>query len=378
MSEDEDVPASLRAQGAFIPRPLPGDLSMRTRTFKVCAEAEGFLGRLNEASGRLTDPAPGSPLVRSTQVREVQSSANVDGVSAALLEVLVSQLPGVRPGSAVNPKVALYLRASDTAFDAVRDGAPIDVRLLCREAAAFAGGDVGVDDVWRDRHVCLGDPGEPEAFLLAAPPGPDSVAGLAQFVDWSAQDLPFPLVAKLALGHYQLTVQMPFRYGNGHIARIHVGLELVASKTLHGQVLPISTWIDGNRAEYWSRISRVVHEGDYEQWIEFFARGVLEVCRRELWLIDSLGRERDALLKRISGRNTGNIRRIVAELVSTPVTNHRQVVERYGMSKTNAIDLCKRLANDGILEPLDSKAYNKAYCNRELVRLLSLQDPLRP
>ncbi|WP_424186737.1 Fic family protein [Actinokineospora sp. G85] len=373
----KEIPPELWGREAFVPRPLPEDLGLASSTHRVSAGAQEALGRLDEAAVRLGDLSSESPLVRSTQVREVQRSASLDGVSGALLEVLAADLPGARTAPLMEARLARYVRASDTAFEAARRGVPVDTGLMCAIAASFAEDTATPDGVWRQEYTWLsGTVASGRPLLLAPPPGPDGVAGLEQFVTWAGSELDLSLVVRLALAHYQLEVSQPFALGNGHIARLFVSAELARTGVLRGQVLPISTWIDDHKQEYHDQIRRVADTGDYEPWIAFFGRGIQEVCYRELALIGRLEAARVDIAARVSGRNTGNIRKIVADLVATPVTNHRLIHERLGITRKNAGELCKRLVADGVLAALDDKTYGRAYYSPELIRLLSLIDPV--
>src|SRR5687767_13581297 len=75
------IPEALRGEGAYLPPPLPSDLALPAATYRRCAEAEHALGRLDEAADRL---GVRSALVRSTQVRDANSSAGLSGVVVGL------------------------------------------------------------------------------------------------------------------------------------------------------------------------------------------------------------------------------------------------------------------------------------------------------
>ncbi|OLR92688.1 hypothetical protein BJP25_21945 [Actinokineospora bangkokensis] len=368
------VPPDVLARGAFVPRPAPVPWLGAATTVEV-ARAQEVLGRLDQDARRLGGDRSSWPLVRSTQVREVQHSASLDGVQAALQEVLLSQLPHTRSGHRVPEQLAGYLRASATGFAAVAAGEPVDSRLMCRVAAQFAGADVEPDQVWREGYAWLGGPDPREAYLLASPPGPLLRAAAAQFDEWSAAE-PMLVVERVALGLYQWETWRPFQFGNGHIARLYVGLQLAASGVLSAQVLPISAWIDRNSDQYAEQIRRVVATGEYEPWIAFVARGVQQLCRQELRLIRRLEQARDDMLRRLSDKDTGMIRRIVADLVLTPVTNNRQIAELHGIDPKYANDLCRRISDRGLLEVVGK--YGKTYYSPELLKLMSLTDPADP
>ncbi|MGW5050351.1 Fic family protein [Actinokineospora sp. NPDC004072] len=366
------VPAEVVARGAFVPRPLPVP-ALGAATVVELAKAQEMLGRLDQDAKRLGGAGSSQPLVRSTQVREVQGSASLDGVQAALLEVLMARLPKARSGQEIPAQMSGYLRASEAGFAEVAAGAVVDARLMQRVAAQFAGAGVGGEEVWREDYAWLGGGPPSCAYLIAAPPGPQLQAAAAQFDEWStAPDM--LVVARAALGLYQWETTRPFKYGNGHIARLYVGLLLASSGVLSAQVLPLSTWIDRNVDDYARMIRAVVASGCYEPWIEFVAAGIQQLCDQELRLIRRLEQERDAMLRRLPAKDTGVIRRIVSGLVLTPVTNNAQIAELYEIGANYANDLCKRIAGYGLLKAVGS--YAKSYYSPQLLRLMSLTDPV--
>src|ERR671933_1638228 len=86
-----DIPARLRLGGAFLPRPLPSMVRLQPQTYRLLAEAEQAVGRLDEAASRLPNRAG---LVRLAQLRDVHGSGELGGVFAALRELLLADLRG--------------------------------------------------------------------------------------------------------------------------------------------------------------------------------------------------------------------------------------------------------------------------------------------
>jgi Fic family protein len=366
----------------FVPRPLPSDLILPSSINRGLAQAEQWLGRLDEATRRLPDPAA---LVRATQIREVQSSASLDDVTIALREVLLADLLPSR--SRVNPTLSRYLRASDFAFATVAGGAIIDVDLLVRITHEFRGvadadPERKADRLWRDEPGRIGRPPVAEGQLPTGPPGPHMNTAIAQWAAWTAEVCPLPLVGKLALGHYQLAMLQPFSSGSANLARLYIGLELVQAGVLRAQILPISMWLDRHSHEYQQQIRNVVETADFTDWIAFFSRGINEACRNQVRLIQDLEAARDHLLAQLADRgnnkNTGNIRRVLTSLVATPITNHNEIAQRHGLSTKAATDIAKRLIDAGLIQNMDNKNYRKVFVVPEFMRLLSLNDPPPP
>jgi hypothetical protein len=147
------VPAEVIARGAFLPRPLPVP-SLDDETVFELARTQEMLGRLDQDARRLGGASRSAAMVRSTQVREVQGSASLDGVQTALREVLLARLPG-RQVRAMPAAMDRYLRASDVGYEAALSRVRVDATLMCRVAGAF-GDEVEPDRVWRQGYAWLG------------------------------------------------------------------------------------------------------------------------------------------------------------------------------------------------------------------------------
>lgn len=363
----------------FVPRPLPSDLILPSSINRDLARAEQGLGRLDEAALRLPDRAA---LIRATQVREVQSSVSFDDVSIALREVLLADLLPARSEVAVT--LSRYLQASDAGFAAVARGAIIDVKLLVELHNKLRGitdsaGALGTDRLWHDEPDVAGTPVVNEGQLPTGPPGPHMNTAVEQWATWRAETSVLPLVAKLALGHCQLVKLEPFSSVSSSLARLYIGLELVQAGVLRGQILPMSMWLDRHAQEYEQQISNVMQTGEFTDWIAFFSRGIDEACRNQVRLIHDLEAARDDLLDQLAehgnGKNTGNIRRVLASLVATPITNHNEIAQRNRLSTKAATEIAKRLIDAGLIQNMDNKNYRKVFVVPEFMRLLSLNDP---
>ncbi|WP_190814649.1 Fic family protein [Saccharopolyspora pogona] len=350
---------------------------LRSRTHRAAATAEQALGRLDEAAQRLPDRAA---VVRATQLRGVQNSAGIDGVYAALHEVLLQELPGLQDTSGVPTLLRCYMEASDHASGALERGRPLDVTLLGELSALMAHDKAGKtaadkDAYWRRDHSWLGGPAE-QAWLLCTPPGPHLHAAAAQWSTWANGECELPLVGQIAIGYYQFEVLRPFAVGSGHLARLYIGLELMRSGALRDQVLPVSAWFDRHHEEYCAQLRRVVETGLWDDWVVFIAEAIRQQCGEQIRLISELERLRSQHLAHIG--SGGSVRQVAAGLIGHPVTNHRQIAQRYGISLKSATEVCRRLVASGILSLWKHRRYRKVFICPEMIDLLTCNEPFPP
>jgi RluA family pseudouridine synthase len=85
------------------------------------------------------------------------------------------------------------------------------------------------------------------------------------------------LLIKTALAHAQFETIHPFLGGNGRVGRLLITFLLCAEGALREPLLYLSLYLKQNRAAYYDSLQKVRIDGDWEQWIEFFLRGVASV-----------------------------------------------------------------------------------------------------
>lgn len=376
-----DLPARLRLEGAFLPRPLPSMLRLQPPTYRILAEAEQAIGRLDEAAARLPNRAG---LVRLAQLRDVRSSGELGGVFAALREMLVVDLPGVTIPP-VDLNLRRYMRAGDAAVEWVRGGGSINLVLLSRLGSILGGvadglGVIDTDEVsevaWRTGPGWLGGTDPSQAYLLAVPPGAELQTGGMQWSAWVDSGCEAPLVARIALGHYQLAVLSPVAYAD-HLSRLYVTLALIREGALRDALLPVSEWLSRDRDNYRDRLLAMVHDGDVDGFMVFFASGIVELCRNQLRFIHRAERLSESHLDRLGRRNDGIVR-VIRDLAATPVTNNLHIAERCGFTVQHAASLTKQLKRIGVIRSLNGKSYRQVFVVPDIMDLLELSDPLPP
>lgn len=377
-----DFPERIRHDGAFLPHPLPSMVRLRPPTYRILSEAEQAIGRLDEAAARLPNRAG---LVRLAQLRDVRSSGELGGVFAALREMLVLDLPGVTAGPPVDLKLRRYLQANAEAVAWVRGGGPINLVLLSQLGDILAGrrdvlgvidGDHVTEVAWRTGPGWLGGPNPEQAYLLAVPPGAEMQASGMQWSAWVDSGCEAPLLARVALGHYQIAVLSPVAYAD-HLSRLYITLAFIREKALRDALLPISEWLSRHRDIYRDRVLAMAHDGDLDGFMEFFASGIAALCRNQMRFIHRAERLSESHLDKL-GRRMDGIVRVTRDLAATPVTTNLQIAQRNGISVQHAASLTKQLKRIGVIRSLNAQPYRQVFEVPDVMDLFELSYPLPP
>ncbi|OLF15970.1 Fic family protein [Actinophytocola xanthii] len=366
------LPLRVREEGAFLPRPLPGELPVSLRTQNLLSRAHHLAGRLDEAAVRLTDRRI---LVRTTQLREAQSMLALKQVIVAFREVLAAELSGRVPSPPEVLAVRQFLRASDEAARRVHDS-PVGETVF-RLAAAVADPLRAEQTVhnrlpWRSGPRWFGGGRAEHAYLLAAPPGADLRGAAEQWKVWVDTTTDMQVVAKLALGAYQLYTLAPLEHAD-ELVYSYVSLELIKAGLVEDQCVPVSVFVDRNRARFERLHRQVVDTGDFDDWVGFFAEAIIEQCESQLMLVHALERERHRHFERLPTRNDA-IARVVNALSGNPMLTAQLVARLCQISVKQSRTLIQKLEGYGLLKEVGSRKRNKLYEVPTVMRLLNLYD----
>ena len=377
---DVGIPESVRKEGPFLPNPMLSDVTLRVSTWRATAEAQHAIVRLDEAVGRLPDPAL---MVRSTQVREARHVLRLEGMPTGLREVLAMGLP--EPPSAEKPvaaQIVRYLRVCDAAVSWASDG-PVGKALFGPVAAALAAPlnpgasqefTLDTSPPWRSVEHWLGVPDG--GYLWAAPPGADLQARAEQLVTWIDRTGDLPLIGKVALGAYQFGTLAPLE-NSETLVWLYILMELIRGQALRNQVLPIAVWFDRTRQNWRIRHRAVVDHGDLDGWVTFVAEGIIALCGQQMALIRDLNALRMEFVERL-GQREGVIVRVAEGLIGNPVINNLQVEQRYEVTAKYSRNLVKQLAGLGLVEPFGTQKQFKTFVATEVIRKLGIYEGRLP
>jgi len=338
---------------AFLPAPLPTDLTLTTKTWTAVSRATGALARLDGA-GRLI-PSPGL-LRRPTLRREAQSTSALEGTYAPFVDVLAADRDDPTSMTAELREVLNFEMVAEEAF-AWPEDRPVTIGMLSELQRRLVSGTAGeLPDAGglRDRIVVVGKPGSSfaDARFVPPPPGDQLRAGVERLLAWLANPPDVPTVIQAALVHYQFETLHPFSDGNGRLGRLLVIVQLLRGAVIREPLLVVSPWFEQRRSLYQDALLELSCTGEWDSWVAFFAEGVAASAMESQDKVERLVALQAELRSAVqAARKRGSAERLAADLVGQPYVSRPMVAKRYGLTGQGAANAIRTLVGLEILKP---------------------------
>jgi Fic family protein len=361
---------------AFVPDALPPRLDPAA----LAGELLGPISAVNTTMARLDQslqslPAAGLLAVRPFVLREATLSSRIEDTFASAAEVSTAE---ARTQSAREDarEVLNLVQAIEHAFDSPL---PMSKRLICDIHAILLRGVRGSHlrpGQFRNGQVYIGGRGGFTNATFVPPPAAliheclDNWERFANAPD--AREDRFPAVIRIAIAHYQFEAIHPFFDGNGRVGRLIALLSLAALGPSR-PVVPISAYIDQNRAEYYRLLLRVSTHAEWAPWCRYFCDAVatqatdavtraaklveLRAQFTQRTIVRRRGPHLDALLDALFRRPAFTVASMAQALATTPQTVQKHV---------------DRLLAAGILKEATGRLHDRIFIVPEILAFVEL------
>ena len=361
------------------PTPTPSD-TPRYAALDKCLPRKPKLNP-EEVQNRL----PARHFVTSTasvdhQDQLATATAGLEGTFASLEDVLAAD---VSEGDVTGDlrEVLNYIEAADFAFDSLNAHPAITKSLLEQAHAILVQGtEAGTVDKGRIRQcqVAIGSPTGRirDSRFVPMPPGADLEDSVRRLVAWCEEALSKdiePLVAT-AMVHYQFETLHPFNDGNGRIGRLLIVLQFLRYNLIRNPLLSVSPWFEQRRSEYQEGLANVSVSGDWDPWVQFFARGICASAEDTARRVERLSSVQKQYVDILQAENaSGSIRDIVDRLIATPIVTVPRLSATLGKTRPAINTSVARLVDLQILRgPYGS--YNRRFIAQDI--LDAIQAPM--
>lgn len=356
---------------AFIPAPLPGDLQLDAATVYEMSEADRALGNLNSRVNFLPNPRL---LVRPSLMTEAKATSAIEGTFATLDEILAAEyVPPRQPENML--EILNYVQAAMRGIQLI-DELPICKRLveeLHSILVAGTRGDGNDRGSIRTTQVFIGEENAPveDAKFVPCPPGAHLRDGFSDWETWVNDQHQIPLLAKVALAHYQFETLHPFSDGNGRLGRLLITLQLMSAEALRYPVLNLSAWFEPRKNQYTDALMRVSVTGDFNEWVQIFCRAVKARAQAASRTVDALFKYRDSIVERAALEGMRSVKIELADFViGRPVFTIEDVRSALSVSKNTAGSRVADLERLGVIQEITKQKYGRVYFAAEVSRLL--------
>ena len=351
---------------AFVSAPLPPDppLELGGDLAQLLDRALVALGRLDGASRHL--PAPDVFLYTYVR-REAVLSSQIEGTQSSLSDLLLFELdeaPGVPFDDVV--EVSNYVAALQHGLDRVRAGFPLSNRLLreVHEILLSRGRGAGKQPgEFRRSQNWIGGTRPGDAHFVPPPPGRVEEC-MGQLERWLHEDESHaPVLVRAALAHVQFETIHPFLDGNGRVGRLLIPLLLHVHGVLHQPLLYLSLYFKTHRARYCELLDRVRTDGEWEEWIRFFAQGVEETASAAVATTGELHAlaQADRVRIRGIGRVATSALQVHEALTANPLTSIKRTAEKTGLSTPAVTSALLQLSELGITREITGRKRGRVF-----------------
>jgi Fic family protein len=349
---------------SFVPAPLPPEptIEMDQEMSALLIQAHKEIAILDT----LAKNVPDMNLYISMYIRkEAVLSSQIEGTQATLEDIFD---PTISENANKDVRdVVRYILASEYAYSRIQD-LPLSNRLLKeihKILLSEGRGEEKNPGEFRTSQNWIGPQGSSLKNATYIPPNPlDMKKALGEWENFlHEEESELDVLVKLALIHYQIETIHPFLDGNGRVGRMLLNLCLIQEKALQTPILYLSYFLKQNRVEYYDRMMEVRKKGNYEQWVKFFLRIMIETASDGTDKIKQLNElhQRNMAVLENAGRTRELLKAIFAYLELSPIIKVKQTAEKFGLTYGRANNAVKKLEEFKILKQSNSQRRNRVY-----------------
>lgn len=261
----------------YFPDSLPPSGLNYANLITLVGQANAALARYDGLLQGIINP---EVLLSPLTTQEAVLSSKIEGTQATLDEVLEHEA-----GQKMSPEktddileIVNYRVALHMASEALSSRS-LSLSLIKEMHALLMNGVRGEDKMpgkFRNDQVFIGRPGSSIEQATFIPPSPlqlvDHLEALERYMVFEEKDI----LLQTAVIHAQFEIIHPFNDGNGRIGRLLIPLFLYQKRVLARPMFYLSGYLESHREEYYERLGAISREKDWEGWIAFFLKSIIE------------------------------------------------------------------------------------------------------
>ncbi len=355
---------------SYIPIKLPIEVQIDSRLMEKTSSVLTELGNLS---------VPSLDLFLYMYVRkEAVLSSQIEGTQSSLNDLILFE-NNQKPSTQISDvtEVSRYVEALNYGIERINSGFPLCLRLL-REIHAIllhdTRGQEYLPGEFRTSQNWIGGTRPGNAAFV--PPEPQILDEYLSNLENYINNDEIPVLSRAAVAHVQFETIHPFLDGNGRIGRLLIILILFNSGMLKTPLLYISLYFKEHRFEYYRQLNDVREKGTWEDWIDFFLKGVMSVAQQAISVIKKTTLFFETCYEDISkiGRQRFSIEQVLEYLKKHPITFAKNVASDLKLSIPTARAALETLAKHKIVSVTHVDRKQKTYTFQKYLNLLNEVD----
>jgi Fic family protein len=357
---------------AFVPSPLPPEITLTWELMHAVTTAERALGNLRGVGTTLPNA---NLLIQPFIRREAVLSSRIEGTEASIGDLVVFEAAGnVTPESSDVREVANYIAALEYGFARLGE-LPLSLRFIREVHERLMHGVRGTNRApgeFRRLQNWIGASGSTMAEArYVPPPVAEMNEALDSFEKFLHASSDLPALLRLALIHYQFEAIHPFLDGNGRVGRLLLTFLLRIEGLLEEPLLYLSAYFEKNRSEYYDGLLDISHRGAWQEWIFYFLRAVEEQSNDAVARAKRIFALRDAYRTRVTtARSSALLHAIIDRLFDSPGVTIARMAKQLDITYPSAKNNVEKLVAFGILSPWGEAGRNRLYVANEILALV--------
>ena len=360
---------------SYVPKELPPIPAIdMSDIYPLLDKANVALGRLDGLSAILPDAS----LFLYMYIRkEAVLSSQIEGTQSSLSDLLLyenQETPGVPNEDVV--EVSNYVAAMEHGLKRLKEGFPLSLRLIreMHEVLLSKGrGSSKQPGEFRRSQNWIGGTRPGNAKFV--PPSPDELmkvlGDLEKFLH--NENVTMPILIKAALAHHQFETIHPFLDGNGRVGRLLITFILCVEGIMHQPMLYLSLYFKKHRQSYYDHLQFVRETGDWEEWIRFFLKGVVETAHQAIETAQIILElfSKDRLVIEKSEKPSASTLIVHHYMQKRPILEARNIIEHCNITLPTVNKSLKYLVQLNIIKEITGKTRNKIYVYQKYLEILS-------
>jgi Fic family protein len=196
----------------------------------------------------------------------------------------------------------------------------------------------------------IAPPGTPIERATFIPPTPPMIMdALSNWEEYLHSDEKDSLV-QLAILKAQFELIHPFLDGNGRIGRMLVPLILYHKGILSRPMFYISSYLERNRDVYYERLRAISSEGDWNGWISFFLKALIEQAEENSRKAKAILALYNNMKQRVPDiTHSQHSIQAIDTIFSRPIFNSAYFIKKSEINKMTAQRILREMKESGIL-----------------------------